>query len=111
KKHKKKKKKKKRRRCAMNYRELLTKAKSTNRKGSGLRQHIREVLSEVPKEVRNELQGQPIGVWTRFLKLALTEKYESHRNDKNLYCKIRTNLISWPGAFEVSSEGVRYLGW
>ena len=95
----------------MNYRDLLNRAKADHRKGSGLRVHIREVLSEVPKEARSELQGQPIGVWVRFLKLALTEKYETHRNDKNLYSKVRVNLVSWPGAFEVKDGGVRYLGW
>ena len=96
----------------MDYRELLTKAKSTNhRKGSGLRAHIREVLTEVPDDCRQELQGSSLRTWTRFLTLALREKYpEAHKGDRNLYSKVRVNLVSW-GAFEVSVDGVRYLGW
>lgn len=95
----------------MNWTKVIEEAKTqkTNQK-SGLRQHIQEVLSDAPKEAREQLQGQPIGVWCRVLRAAL-QKYESHASDKNLYNKIRVNISNWK-LFEVDDDNnVTYRGW
>jgi len=90
------------------------KGTSGGRVQSGLRQHIREILAEVPEGAREKLQGQPIGVWAQVLKAVLVEKYpEVHGNDRNLYNKIRVNIASWPTHFEYDpkTKVVRYLKW
>ena len=90
------------------------KGTSGGRVQSGLRQHIREILAEVPEGAREKLQGQPIGVWAQVLKAVLVEKYpEVHGNDRNLYNKIRVNISSWPTHFEFDqrTKAVRYLKW
>ncbi|RKY40183.1 MAG: hypothetical protein DRP85_09060 [Candidatus Makaraimicrobium thalassicum] len=81
---------------------------------SGLRQHIKEILAEVPEGAREKLQGQPIGVWAQVLKAVLIERYpEVHGNDRNLYNKIRVNISSWTTHFDYDkdSKTVRYLKW
>ena len=98
----------------INWNGLIEKAKSGNgrRQGSGLRQHIREVLGEVPEDVKGQLQGQQIGVWCQVLRAVLREKYpEVHGKDRMLYNKIRVNLTNWK-EFEIDEEGkTRYLKW
>lgn len=98
----------------INWSKLVNEAKNGNggrRQGSGLRQHIREVLSEVPEEVRKQLQNQSIGVWCQVLRAVLKGRYEVHAKDRMLYNKIRVNLTSWK-EFEVDEEGkVKYLKW
>jgi len=99
----------------INWGKLVESAKNGGgrKQGSGLRSHIREILGEVPKDARAQLQGQQIGVWCQVLRAVLKEKYpEVHGKDRMLYNKIRVNLTSWPTAFEVDEEGkVRYLKW
>lgn len=98
----------------MDWNKLVQEAKRGNGKRiqSGLRQHIREILAEVPKGVREKLQGQSVGVWCQVLKAVLTAKYEVHAKDRLLYNKIRGNLLQWPSEFEVDEDNnVRYLKW
>jgi len=90
------------------------KGTSGGRVQSGLRQHIKEVLAEVPEGAREKLQGQPIGVWAQVLRAVLVEKYpEAHGNDRNLYNKIRVNISSWSTHFDYDKDtkAVRYLKW
>lgn len=98
----------------VNWEGLIEKAKTGNgrRTQSGLRQHIREILAEVPEGVRGKLQGAPIGIWCQVLRAVLVERYEVHKKDRNLYNKIRVNLTSWSSEFEIDdNNNVKYLKW
>jgi len=99
----------------VDWNKLVETAKAGNgkRTQSGLRQHIRETLAEVPKEVRSKLQGASIGVWCQVLRAVLKEKYpETHGKDRNLYNKVRVNLTSWSSEFEIDdNNNVKYLKW